>query len=196
MPNSQTVAVARNATNATFDFSLTLSSPQTLPDQATLTFSSTVTTGIVSGAVSDSISIHLGTPNTDIAVGQVVSGIGITDSVFVLSTSGTCDGTDDGAGTTAIVSGRVSGGTTVVLAPPGNSNVLPGLVVSGDGISTTVTVVAITGICTGTDDGSNAVAPVACANNDDDDGCAVLAAGNNCMFSVTAVNYSQLPMSR
>eukprot|EP01052_Picozoa_sp_SAG31_P007560 SAG31_NODE_361_length_16995_cov_9.316229_2_plen_1307_part_00 len=81
--------------------------------------------------------------------------------------------------TTATVDGAV-GGTSVSIASP-NDNIVTGLVVSGVGISETVTVAAIRGTCTGSDDGLGA----ACANSAANDACAILAEGNNCVFSTT-----------
>ena len=89
-----------------------------------------------------------------------------------------CTGTGGGADTTELVDGTVTSKTAVVLFAA-NADVRPGMVVTGSGISGTVTVASTTGTCTGTADGAGG----ACALNVGSFACAVL--GGDCVYAVT-----------
>ena len=119
-----------NATNGTYDTTFELSAATTIADATPLTFSTTVTTAAVDGAVVTSTAVTLAAANPDVVPGQVVTGAGIAATVTVASTTGTCTGSDDGSAT----------------APS---------------------------------------PPVPCTLNGGSNGCAVLSAGNNCVYAVT-----------
>eukprot|EP01052_Picozoa_sp_SAG31_P007562 SAG31_NODE_361_length_16995_cov_9.316229_4_plen_2774_part_00 len=136
---------------------LALSSSESIPDETVLTFSDAVTTGVVNGDVNDIQAAVLAVPNSAVVPGQIVTGAGIAGTITVISTSGTCSGTDDGSGTTATVAAGVSSSAVIQITSP-NPDIRAGHTVTGAlAPGGALSVVSTTGQCTGTDDGSGRI---------------------------------------
>eukprot|EP01052_Picozoa_sp_SAG31_P004132 SAG31_NODE_168_length_21484_cov_21.524994_11_plen_2243_part_00 len=154
-------------------------------------FRTPVTTGLVTApGVSASSTVLLAVDNPRIRVGHTVTATGVSFDPqvaplpTVTATTGSCTGTDDGSGTTATTSTPTLAARAVTFAAPPNPLVRVGRVVDFPGKTAVATIVeSVTGICTGSDDGSGN----SCVARGDGSACAVLGPGNNCVFAATAM---------
>ena len=137
-------------TNITGNVSIQLSTSESAQDGQTITFTTNATTN---GAVSNNTLVNIVTANSSIAVGQVVSGTGISGNPTVASVLGTIVTLSStqtiSTGTVLTFTTTATVSTTMAILSTNNSLIQSGMSITGTNVTGTPTVSTISNVTIG-----------------------------------------------